>query len=68
MIKNLTKLGYPINVFDKNHETLRHLSNLRIIKQNTVKDIGKTSNYIFLMVYPASEVFDIIFNEKNSYN
>jgi 2-hydroxy-3-oxopropionate reductase len=64
MVKNLTKSGYKINVFDKNPKTLRKLSNLRIIKQNTVKDIGKTSNYIFLMVYPASEVFEIIFNEK----
>ena len=64
MVKNLTKSGYKINVFDKNQKAINQLSNLRIIKQKTVKDIGKTSNYIFLMVYPASEVSEIIFNEK----
>ena len=64
MTKNLIKARYKVNVYDTNPSTFQPLVNIGAIRQNSIKDIGKSSDCIFIMVYPAERTSQIIF-EKN---
>jgi 3-hydroxyisobutyrate dehydrogenase-like beta-hydroxyacid dehydrogenase len=65
MAKNLIRAGYKINIYDKNPSAFKSLTDLGGYKHNSIKDIGTTSDCIFLMVYPQDEVFEVIFDENS---
>ena len=64
MIKNLVRAGYKVNVYDKNSSTIDPLLKLDINKQDSIKDIRKTSDRIFIMVYPPDSASEVIFGNE----
>lgn len=64
MTKNLINAGYKVNIYDKNQSAFKPLIDIGARKQNSIKDVGKSSDCIFIMVYPPENVSEIIF-EKN---
>jgi 3-hydroxyisobutyrate dehydrogenase-like beta-hydroxyacid dehydrogenase len=63
MTKNLLRAGYNVNIYDKNPSTFNPLVRLGANKQSSIKDIGKASDCIFIMVYPPDSISEVIFNE-----
>ncbi len=63
MTKNLARAGYTVNIYDKNPSTIDPLLEFGVNKQDSVKDIGKTSDCIIIMVYPPDSTSKIIFKE-----
>lgn len=64
MTKKLIEAHYKVNIYDKNPATLRSLIGPRAKRQNSIKDVGKFSSCIFIMVYPPKRAFNVIF-ERN---
>jgi 3-hydroxyisobutyrate dehydrogenase-like beta-hydroxyacid dehydrogenase len=63
MTKNLVRAGYKVNIYDKNPSTFDSLLELGACKQNSIKEVGKASDCIFIMVYPSDRTFEVIFDE-----
>ena len=63
MTKNLVRAGYKVNIYDKNPSPLNSLLELGSCKQNSIKDVGKALDCIFIMVYPSDRTFEVIFDE-----
>jgi len=63
MTRNLLMARHIVNIYDKNSSNVKPLLELGANKQDSAKDVGKTSDFIFIMVYPPEEVSKIIFDE-----
>lgn len=64
MTRNLVRAGYKVNVYDKNPSTIDSLHGLDIDKQDSIMDVGKTSDRIFIMVYPPDSAFEVILEDE----
>lgn len=64
MTKNLLRARHNVNVYDKNSSGINPLVELGATKQDSVKDVGKASDYIFVMVYPSDIAYEVILNES----
>lgn len=64
MTRKLLMEHHIVNIYDKNSSNVKPLVELGANKQNSAKDIGKTSDCIFIMVYPPEEISKIIFDES----